>query len=342
MKNSHHLWGLSVSSGLTLTLASLFFPAVSFGQLGIPSTTHFGSESDGAGGFTSATTDPNQTWSEGADSLTMTLTGPSGLRNSSLLQQAVLDRSSGSTYTFTGTMTWAGGYADDNNRTGLMLFADGAEITSETEGLSLQWNIDRNQVAARNGLNGDFLSVTPKVGLVGADIFGETFTYEGTITYGETNIDLDFVLRDPDGTETLIFTTALAASFPGEYFGFASRNRVRNETDNDQVLDFESFSISTTVEAADPVLTSFQPIGGGDWEVTLQAKPDSSYQLRAAADLDFSKGSVVGSLFQEEGAPGLIGGVDQDLVTTDSSGIARFRMNFSDFSTNFIRVEEAL
>ena len=223
----------------------------------LPSTTIFGSNNDGLAGFNTSTEDASQAWSNETNAVTMTQVGASGLNNSGLLDQANLVRSAGSSYTFTGVMTWEGGYADDNNRTGLMLFADDAGVVGDSEGLSLQWNIDtgRNEVAIRTGLNGPILTSATKNGISGVDVFGSTFTYEGTVSFVDaTNLSIDFNLRDADNTSTSLSTTVLAADYSGEFFGFASRNRTRNESDPDQVLSFESFQVSVVPEPSGPLL----------------------------------------------------------------------------------------
>ena len=216
----------------------------------LPSTTNFGTGGDGQAGFTADLEDGSQQWTTEAGFVTMTQTGPSGLRNSSLLDQASLVRTEGSSYTFTGVMNWVGGYADDNNRTGLLLFADDSAVAGDAEGLSLQWNIDTgsNLVAIRSGLNGTELNTAAKNGISGAGVFGNTFTYSGNVTFTGGNIDVAFTLSDPDNTTTSVSTTVLAADYPGEFFGFGSRNRTRNDTDPSQVLSFDTLEVAVIPE----------------------------------------------------------------------------------------------
>lgn len=233
-----------------------------------PSLTTFGSANEGYGGFTAqvSTLLPEKTpapaWTLDANAARMTnaATNDSGQVNSSLLNEVTLTRTAGSAYTITGVIDWVSTYAADNNRAGILLFATSGDLAGADTGLSLQLNLGIGTFRVLTaGVNGGTTLVTATYnGLNGASAVGTVFTFVADVTFVGTNIDVDFTLIDQNSFAQTISTTVAAASYTGEFFGFATRGRVRGTTpgvnDVPFIYDAKSFQVAAVPEPASAAL----------------------------------------------------------------------------------------
>lgn len=218
--------------------------------------TTFGSDNDGYGGFTAEVSTivptPAPAWTLETDAARMTndpITD-SGQVNSSLLKQFVLDRTAGNSYTITGVLDWVSTYASDNNRAGILLFANTGDLAGADSGLSLQYNIGNGQIRILNGgVNGSVedLSNVAYNGLSGAAAIGTTFSFVADVEFVGTEVAVDFTLIDENSFSQTTSATVDAANFTGEFFGFGTRGRVRNTTpgtnDAGFIYDAKSFEV---------------------------------------------------------------------------------------------------
>jgi hypothetical protein len=252
---------------LTARHATLFCAAV----LGLAisaraQTFTFGSDNDGLAGFTQSPDNfyggytINATNVEWFQQENNNLNGgpggdtDGGLNNNSLLRSFALDRTNGSSYTFTGVLTWSA-EADRNNRQGLYLFGDSSIIPNEDEAgaLSLHYQADAGQLRIAEGL--DLNNNLASVAATGAPATNAYFTsvpltFQADIAFvdngGTDEIDVTFTLfNDFDGDSTFVSNTTsltvLAADYTGSFFGFAGR--VRDDGDGNSVTLYESFAI---------------------------------------------------------------------------------------------------
>jgi hypothetical protein len=90
--------------------------------------------------------------------------------------------------------------------------------------------------------------------------------------------------------------------------------------------------------AANPGITSFTAVGGGMWELTLSGQPSTKYEFRSSTTLDFTPGTLVGGLSQENPGtdPGTVDG-SGTFVTTDSNGVAKVRLTLTGEPKDFVR-----
>jgi hypothetical protein len=237
---------------------------------------NFGSDNDGFAGFTHSATDPTESWSLEAGSAryinadAAESDGPH--ENGTLLKSFTLDRSVGRSYTIQGVVNLTDGYADDNNRVGIYLFGDSADVTGdpeqdETGALSLHYNLDkdRDQLRIYEGIDGTNLATEVKgTGLLDQDLFGTEVTFTADIAFvedGGTNyIDIVGSMTDASDETVTVSVQVLADDFTGDYFGFASRGRNRGvEGRNaDFTLDYRSFSV-----VPEPTTISLVALMGG-------------------------------------------------------------------------------
>jgi fibronectin type 3 domain-containing protein len=239
--------------------------------------TVFGSSNNGTGGFTqSAPGTTNVTWSVQADSVRYR-NQDGGTLNSSLLREFVLDRSNGSSYTIEGVVHLTDGYADDNNRVGIYLFADAAGAApgaAEPGDIGVIFNIDDSVTAGAPGNNADD-DISIRIGIDGVslsgdvlrnqdpipfsqDLFGTDITLSADITFtnvgGTDSIQMVATLTDWTGAQTMTpAVTVAAAEYPGDWFGFVTRARARNyltdptptpaERSSPWVMDYRRFSV---------------------------------------------------------------------------------------------------
>lgn len=248
----------------------------------VPAAT-FGSNNDGLGGFTQSALDTGVTWTTNADSVQYSSSN-TGTLNSSFLGSFVLDRTPGNIYTATGVVTLTDGYADDNNRVGIYLFGDANVVPDEDEAgaLGIIFNMDDNVVAGPPGDNADD-NLAIRVGIdnttlggpsarnenttaYAQDLFGTQVTLSATFAFVGTDIEVSATLTDADGDVTTVAPiTVAAADYTGDYFGFVTRARSRNNgvqgdpRSNPWVMDYESFNITVVPEPASLALLG---IGG--------------------------------------------------------------------------------
>jgi hypothetical protein len=265
--------------------------------------TVFGTDNDGYGGFTAhvAVTDPATVpgWAELADAVQFGNDGTSntGFVNSNLLKEYNLSRTDGSSATITGVIDIVSTYAADNNRFGISLFATSDGIAGADTGLSLQHNLGNGQfriLAA--GVNGSILNVNANyLGLNLADAIGTTFTYRADIAFVGTNIEIDFTLTDQNDFSQTLSITVAAADYPGTYFGFGTRGRVRNNNpgvnDIPFIYDAKTFSV---VDVPPPV--SGPPVlvitpnttTSGNYDFTWTSRAGKEYDLVSSTELSTS------------------------------------------------------
>ena len=102
----------------------------------------------------------------------------------------------------------------------------------------------------------------------------------------------------------------------------------------------DAFTLVTATDGGTrPCITSFTSVDSGVWEVELQAVADTSYEFRSSTDLIFAPGTLVENLSQgSAGDPGAINNANSSRITTDSSGLARVRLNLAGDAV-FIRAQ---
>lgn len=241
------------ASQLTATLiAALSLCAAP--AMAVTITTTFGSDNDGLGGFAHTAINDTSTF------LT-TQTGSVQYRNQNtgtldagfIKQYSGIDRTpdSGLIYTVTGTFTLSDGYADDNNRVGLILFTDPTTVLSRSNPgqIGIVWNSsDQSQSGAPGNNEADKLTISN--GYEGGDADGinapgvlrnqtipfaqdlyqgTQVTFSATFWFTGTDINIQASMTDAGGVTNIAGTaTVLASDFTSEYFGFVSAYRARN------------------------------------------------------------------------------------------------------------------
>lgn len=284
------------TSLITSTLVGIAFCASS--ALAVPLNVVFGTNNDGLGGFTQSTVGgtytnsnsgneiPTEIWAEGAESVQYRNQNQ-GTSNSSFLRSIPIDRASGNAYTITGSVTMTDGYTDDNNRVGMYLFGDAAEVPNEDEvgAIGLMFNSDDSSSSGSPGNNNpDGITLMEGIDLsaisatatrdqttpYAQDLIGTEITFTVGIAFVGTDIQIDASMTAAGDVTTIPTTTVAAADFTGDYFGFVTRARARNFNDTvagsdtgrslPWVMDYESFSI---VQTAVPEPASMALIGLG-------------------------------------------------------------------------------
>jgi len=236
-----------------------------------PIDIQFGTNNDGDGGFTANLPfGDNESHTTLADSVQYSNPNP-GTTNSSFLGEFVLDRTDGKAYAFTGVVNFTDDYTDDNNRVGMYFFSDFAEIFNEDEvgALGLIFNTDDGAAKDPVDDNADdrlYLiegidlqpiyastdrpqTLTPYAG----DLVGTALTFSAKVSFVGDNIVMSASMATENGEVTNIAPVSfLAADYTGDYFGFVTRARSRNNgVEGDPrsapwVMDYESFSIVET------------------------------------------------------------------------------------------------
>ncbi len=85
-------------------------------------------------------------------------------------------------------------------------------------------------------------------------------------------------------------------------------------------------------------ITSITQSPGGLWELEISGKPSTVYELHSSVDLNFSLGSILTDL--GAGGVGVVGGVDNSQVTTNSSGRAVVTVSLVASTKAFVRAVE--
>ena len=281
MKTKHYI--------LNGFIALATFGGVAFGQTTIADVT-FGSSNDGLGGFTHTGIDNTSTFLTTNTNNVAYRNQNTGTTDEGFIRQFTtldgIDRTpdSGLIYTATATFTLQDGYADDNNRIGMVLFTDPTKVLArDTTGqIGIGWNTDDD---SRGGSPGsdfpDALSISdgyeftarpaaPAVTRNQATPFAQDL-YQGTqiilsATFRFTGLDIeiDASMTDAGGVTNLGTATVLAADYTDDYFGFVSAYRARNydgtpdptggDRDNPLVMEYESFNISFVPEPSTLIL----------------------------------------------------------------------------------------
>lgn len=269
-------WTLAAVSTLVLMLGA---------SSALADTFVFGTDAGGDGlqGFTVT----------GIDGTTTTLTPSAGsvqYRNENVGSQDVtfirqftslVSRTpdTGNKYTVSGTFTVSDGYADDNNRIGLVLFTDPTTALSRNNlgQIGIVWNTDDNTVGGAPGSNAsDNLSIYSGYNNLLADatvpsvlrdqtipfaqdlLQGAQITLSSTFWFTGTNINIEATMTDAGGVTQNGTAVVEAADYVGDYFGFSSTYRARNydgtpdptgaTRDNPLVLDYETFELTVIPE----------------------------------------------------------------------------------------------
>lgn len=271
-RNKQLLTALAVGSAL----------ACASPALAVPVNVVFGSDNDGLGGFTHTAIDNTSTFLNTEAGSVEYRNQNAGTIDAGFINQFTIDRTadSGLIYTVSGTFTVSDGYADDNNRVGLVLFTDPTTVLSRSNSgqIGLVWNADDSSAAGSPGNNvddnfgiyNDFEGSTLADVSVPKELRNQTIPYAQDLLQGtEITISADFwftgtdimieaSMTDAGGVTNTGTATVLASDFAGEYFGFVSAYRARNydgtpdpsgaSRDNPLVQDYESFSITVVPE----------------------------------------------------------------------------------------------
>jgi fibronectin type 3 domain-containing protein len=198
-----------------------------------PGMTIFGKLNAGLGGFIPSHGDGDQMWALRIGSVRYRNQNRSN-QTAAFLKAFVLDRSVGSSYRLEGVVTLTDGYAHDNNRVGLYLFGDEADVSGRERGaLAVPFNLEGGTIAIVDGINGKALSSEGTGRRTDSRFFGTDLKFSVRFTFTETEagknmIDVAATLTDSLGQSTTTRATVEAASYTGDWFGFASRTRSRN------------------------------------------------------------------------------------------------------------------
>lgn len=139
---------------------------------------------------------------------------------------------------------------------------------------------------------------------------------------------------------TLTFPEPIPLSEPGTY---TLRIRAGDFLENDETGNhtaIDNLAILGTVSGGPEIrITSFVGLGGDLWEVAVQGRPLTAYELRSTPDLDFNPGLLMENLIQgDPDDPGSIGGSNDSLLVTDSNGLGMARVTLTG-DRNFVRVQ---
>lgn len=247
-------------------------------------TTVFGSNNDGLGGFTHTAIDSTTTFQTlGTDSVQYRNQNTGTIDAAFIKNGFGIDRTadSGIVYTMTGVVNVSDGYADDNNRLGIVLFTDPTKALSRNNPgqIGIVWNSDDNTVGGAPGNNAsDGLSIRNGFNNADADatvtavlrdqttpfaqdlLQGTQIIFSATFEFVGADILISASMTDTGGVTTIGSATVLAADYTGEYFGFMTAYRARNydgtpdptgaTRDNPLVLDYQSWTLTAVPEAS--------------------------------------------------------------------------------------------
>ena len=249
-------------------------------------STVFGSDVDGLGGFTHTAIDDTTTFlTTSAGSVQYRNQNGGTIDAGFIKQQTGIDRTAdtGLKYTVSGTVYISDGYADDNNRIGMVLFTDPTKVLGRSNPgqIGIIWNTDDNSRTGGptgnntqdnlnifNGFNNadaDGVNAPPvlrdQTVQFAQDILqGGTLTWSSTFWFTGTNINIQASMTDAGGVTSIGTAVVNAADYTGDYFGFVSAYRARNydgtpdptgaARDNPLVMDYESFAVEVIPEPA--------------------------------------------------------------------------------------------
>ncbi|MCH7229007.1 hypothetical protein [Haloferula sp. A504] len=104
--------------------------------------------------------------------------------------------------------------------------------------------------------------------------------------------------------------------------------------------DGVGYAPAAAAAGSSPVITSFSAVEGGVWELTLMGAANTDFEFRSSTTLDFTPGILVENLTQDDpGDPGMIGGTNDSVVTTDGNGLATVRMALTGNPADFVRAQ---
>lgn len=264
---------------LTATLLALFVgTALSTARA---QTTTFGSDNDGLGGFTHTAIDDTTTFLSTETGSVRYRNQNTGTIDAGFIRSYTIDRTpdSGLVYTVTGTFSVSDGYADDNNRLGIVLFTDPTTVLSRDNPgqIGIVWNTDDTSTGGPPGNNAqDNLSIRNGFNNVDADAavtpilrnqtlpFAQDILQGGQVSFSASfwftglDINIEASMTDAGGVTNLGTATVLADDFTGNHFGFISAYRARNydgtpdptgaARDNPLVQDYQTFTVSVIPE----------------------------------------------------------------------------------------------
>lgn len=120
---------------------------------------------------------------------------------------------------------------------------------------------------------------------------------------------------------------SITGAYGAARLDFAAANPFQREPER----DFSFVLDDAPIPGSFPEITSFRRIGGDVYELTLEGKSSTTYELRSSVSLEFNSGATVLYLTQgDPGDPGTIGGLDERILTTDSNGDATVQMTFTE------------
>jgi hypothetical protein len=175
-----------------------------------------------------------------------------GMKNSSFLRRFPIDRATGNIYTIEGVVHLTDGYTDDNARVGIYMFGDSSVVSNEDEAgaLCLLINLDKGSVYLMEGIDKNTIDFSDVNRSIDDSIFGHNVKFTVNITFTGNNIQITGTFTDEFGVSTTVNATLPAASYTGDYFGFATRSRSRNYSVSGDpksapfVVEYESFYLS--------------------------------------------------------------------------------------------------
>jgi hypothetical protein len=214
-------------------------------------TVLFGSENQGFAGFTQSASGSTEIWSLQPDSVSYE-NRDTGTKNSSFLREFPLNRADGNRYTIEGLVQLTDGYADDNNRIGIYLFGDSdvAPNEDETGALCLLLNLDTGMLRLMEGIDKSMIAETDTGRGMDNSLFSNNVKFTASILFTGNDIQITGIFTDEFNASTNLSTTVPAASYTGDYFGFATRSRSRNfgvvgdARSAPFIMDYESFYLS--------------------------------------------------------------------------------------------------
>ena len=155
--------------------------------------------------------------------------------------------------------------------------------------------------------------------------------------------DVDVIINEGESTERRMFGVNLgeiSVSDGSSTINVYVDNLVGNLSGNRAWFDGVGYSPATQSSLALDGITSFTFLGDETWELNLKGRANTDYLFRSSTTLDFTSGILLENLTQgtlED--PGTVGGSNDSVITTDSSGNATVQFTLSGNPTDFVRAE---